>query len=327
MPMIGKALLFLLLATPLHAQIAIPVVGRPIPFYGAAGHDVRVEVKAEPTTLTLDQELLYTITLRNLANPSEVSAPPLDTLDSFRDYQVVLDKQPTEAATADSRTFRYRLRPRGKDISSIPSWTYPYFDHTIAAPPDRPGFPFRKARTASIPIQIITAPPPESPKIAPMPLTVPSFADSTANRPSWKVPDWFWATALLGIPGVLALGVWLWHWVIPDAARRAHHRRSRAARLAIKSIRSLGSNAAPEPLVQTMLHYLTLHFGWHGSVQLPSEIERELRQAGQPKELIEEIVAFFKKGDEARFSPRSRGRGESLASDAETLINRLEETA
>src|SRR3712207_7406392 len=44
-------------------------------FYGAAGRGVKVEAAADPTELTLEDSLVYTLRVRNLANPADVQRP------------------------------------------------------------------------------------------------------------------------------------------------------------------------------------------------------------------------------------------------------------
>ena len=43
------------------AEVMIPVVGQPSPFYGAAGRDVKVEAQADPVELTLDDTIVFTL--------------------------------------------------------------------------------------------------------------------------------------------------------------------------------------------------------------------------------------------------------------------------
>src|SRR5262245_50295900 len=60
------ALVLLLFALPARAEVTIPVVGRPTPFYQAAGRNVTIDAIATPVTLTLDDSIIFTLTIGNL---------------------------------------------------------------------------------------------------------------------------------------------------------------------------------------------------------------------------------------------------------------------
>ena len=95
------------------AGVDIPTLGQPSPFYGAAGKGVKVEATADPTELTLDDAILFTLRITNLDNAPDVRRPDLGELEAFRDFQVEDDSTPA-SEPAGTRVFRYRLRRGGR---------------------------------------------------------------------------------------------------------------------------------------------------------------------------------------------------------------------
>src|SRR4051812_48233261 len=110
----------LLAASGARGGIDIPMIGQPSPFYGAAGKKVTAETTAEPTVLSLDDTVSFTLRIRGLDNAPAVRRPDLTVLDAFRDFQVE-DDATSEVEPAGTRVFRYRLRPRRATVKAIPA--------------------------------------------------------------------------------------------------------------------------------------------------------------------------------------------------------------
>ena len=240
----GPSLFVLLLAAPfVPAEVAIPTVGQPSPFYGAAGHKVIAEATAEPTALTLDDTITFTLRVRNLDNAPDVRRPDLGELEAFRDFQV--DDDPTQAPEpAGTRVFRYHLRPRRATVTAIPAVVFPYYDPREPQPSDRPDFPFRKARTEPIPIRVQKAAPPPALVV---PLEVPDFAAAPATASPADLPRWAWWLAAVLPPVAAVGGCVVWRILNPAGARLARRRRSRAARAALKTLHALGRHPPADP--------------------------------------------------------------------------------
>lgn len=318
----GPLAFVLLLAGHSRAEVEIPTVGQPTPFYGAAGSGVKVEASAEPTELSPDDAILYTLTVRNLLNPTEVQRPDLSELEAFRrDFQVEDDPTP-ESEPAGTRVFWYRLRPRGVGVTRIPELVFPFYNPNVPQPPDRPDLPFQKARTQPIPIRVRPTPPPPQ---AMVPLEVPAFAESLDDS-SGGVPAWVWWLAAVG-PPVLAVG-WCvgWRALNPAGARLARRRRSRAARHALRTLHALGRHPPADPgaVVGCVAAYLAERFDLPGLFRTPADLTRRLTEAGASAEAVAECEAFLRAADVARFAPSPAGAGDALATDAEHLVRRLE---
>jgi hypothetical protein len=312
----------LLLASVAHAQVNIPVVGQPSPFYGAAGKDVKVEARARPTEITLDDAIIYTLRIRNLVNAADVERPDLNAIEDFaRDFQI--EDDPTqEAEPAGTRIFQYRLRPRTLKMQAIPPLVFPYYDPNLPQPADRPEFPFRKVRTEPIAIRVRKAAPPLLPV---EPVDVPEFAETLPEQ-SMEWPRWAWWAAAAG-PPVVALG-WCAAWRVmnPAGARLVRRRRSRAARTALRTLHSLGRHATPDPgaVVGCVATYLAEHYDLPGIFRTPGDLAKRLREAGAAPETIAECEAFLRAADAARFAPTPAGSIEALIADAERLVRHQE---
>jgi hypothetical protein len=323
--MTGNRFLVLLLAVAgtAHAEVAIPVIGQPSPFYGAAGKGVKVEARAEPLELTPDDVLTYTLRIQNLVNSADVQRPDLSAIDAFsRDFQI--EDGPAPASEPEgTRIFNYRLHPRRASVTAIPAFTFPYYDPSLPQPPDKPDFPFRKARTDPITIRIRKA---VQPPAAVVPLAVPDFAAEPARPTSAEWPAWLWWAAAAA-PPVLALG-WcgVWHVLNPGGARLARRRRSRAARAAIRTLHSLARSSRSDPgaVVWCVAGYLAERFELPGLFRTPDDLTRRLREAGADVDTVTECEAFLKSADVARFAPAPERSADALIVDAERLVRRLE---
>ncbi len=318
----GLVVLPLLTASAGAAEVVIPAVGQPAPFYGAAGKGVKVEATAEPTVLSLDDTITLTLRVRNLENAPDVRRPDLGELDAFRDFQVEDDPAP-EAEPPGTRVFRYRLRPRAATVTAIPAVAFPYYDPSLPQPPDRPDFPFRKARTEPIPIRVEK----KAPKPLPVePLDVPAFAAAPAVATSPQVPHWVWWLAVVLPPVTAVGGCIVWTILNPAGARLARRRRSRAARTALKTLHALGRHppADPAAVVAAVAAYLAERHDLPGLFRTPADLARRLREAGADAATVAECEAFVREADAARFAPSPEGTGEALIADAERLIRRQE---
>lgn len=312
----------LVAALAAHAEVAIPSIGQPTPFYGAAGRGVKVEATADPTDLALEGTITFTLRVRNLENAADVRRPDLTELDAFRDFQVEDDSTP-ESEAAGTRVFRYQLRPRRASVTEIPAIAFPYYDPSLPQPADRPDFPFRKARTEAIPIRIQKQATPTMPAA---PLEVPAFAATPAVASRTEIPGWAWWLAA-ALPPVAAVGgCVVWQILNPAGARLARRRRSRAARTAIKTLHGIGRHppADPAAVVAAVANYLAERYDLPGLFRTPADLGRRLREGGADDAVAAECEAFVAEADAARFAPSPEVTGEALVADAERLVRRLE---
>ena len=315
--------LLLLLSAARADDVAIPVIGQPTPFYGAAGTGVTVEANADRTELTPTDSIVLTLEVRRLINSADVQRPDLSAIDGFsKDFQIE-DEESTEPQPAGTRVFRYRLRPRRATIASIPALSFPYYDPTRPQPPDQPGFPFLTVRTNPIPIRVRKADPLVLPVIR---LDVPDFAAAPAETSSAGLPTWVWYLAALG-PPIFAI-VWsaIWTMMNPAGARLARRRRSRAARTALRRLHTLGRRQPADLLaiVECVEAYLAERYTLLDMLLTPSDLARQLTEAGANAETVASCVAFLRSADIARFAPGPNITGDMLIAEAEQLVRQQE---
>jgi hypothetical protein len=319
-----RLVIAIILAIPAfgRAEVNIPAIGQPSPFYGAAGSGVKLETSAEPIEVGPNEFLTFTLRISRLDNAGEVRRPELAEIDAFRDFEIEDVAEPG-ADSAGTRTFRYRLRPRRANIRAIPGLAIAYYDPNLPQPPDRPDFPFRKARAEAIAIHIRKS---EAPPVRVIPLDVPDFAASPAVDASVKIPGWAWWLAIV-VPPVLAVGACIvWQIRNPVGARLARKRRSRAARSALKSLHGLSrqSNADPAAVVVCLAAYLAERHNLPGLYLTPGELKNRMAEAGVDTATIEECQGFWRAADAVRFAPTPLVSHEALIADAERLIRRQE---
>jgi hypothetical protein len=321
----GSALAAVLLLVPgATAEVRIPAIGQPTPFYGAAGTGVTVTASARPTELTVDDFLVYTLRIAKLANAADVQRPDLTEIDAFRTAFQIEDEKTGESEPDGTRIFRYRLRPRRADVAAVPAFTLPYYDPSQPQPADNPAFPFRKARTPPIPLHITKAAAP--PPLPPVPLDVPEFAEAPAVPSRTAIPAWVWWLAAVAPPVLAVGGCAVWSALNPAGARLARRRRSRAARSALRTLHNLARRppADPAAVVWCVAGYLAERFDLPGVFRTPAELAARLREAGADAATVAECRAFLDAADVARFAPAPEVTGEALVADASRLVLRLE---
>ena len=316
-------LAMLLCLRPVSAEVMIPVVGQPSPFYGAAGKGVKVQRQAEPVELTIDDTILFTLRVTKLENPADVRRPDLAEIDAFRrDFQV----EDVPAATGEpdgTRIFNYHLRPRRASVTQIPSLTFPYYDpeRGAAARPTGPPVSQREERRD------------------PYSHSQGVVAAST-GRPARRTPvrgraGGFFArgSAEVGLVGCRgrpadrgARMVWSLAARQPGRGSAARRRRSRAARAALKTLHSLGRHPPADTgaVVWCVSAYLAEHYELPGLFRTPDDMARRLREAGADAETVAECESFLKAADAARFAPSPDESAGALIADAERLVRRQE---
>lgn len=292
----------------------IPVVGRPKPFYGAAGNAIKLECHAESAQVRLDETVRYTLTVHGLIHPASMARPDLREDEAFRNDFNIEDEPTTLPEPAGTRIFHYRLRPHRQSITFIPGYVLHYFA------PNSPR-PFRTTRVDSLPLMVLASKVPPPPPV--VPLDVPDFAERLALDRVAEVPDHMWWCVLIGVPLVLLFSGIIWQFASPTSFRAARRRRHQAARQALKRLRHLSPHDV-DTLATLMVQYLVLRFHCPGPSRTPTEIADQLRVVGVPAETSATVVRFFHDLDESRFAPRLDERGPRLLQQAISLIEAQE---
>jgi hypothetical protein len=224
---------------------------------------------ADPARVPVDADFTLTLTIRNAANPRELTRPDLRQLPALTTRFQVLD-QPAAPAQPDAAEvcFAYRLRPRAVGQTEIPALKYVYY---------RPDFPdghrFQTTYARAIPITV-TPPVPQPTTAPPVPLDAPEeFFTLAAERPVLHPGRFGWLLPVAAVPVLVVAWVFAWRWLFPDAARVAKLRRNRAARHALQRLRAARASADPAGAAAAAVRaYLTARFGMTPAAQTPAEV-------------------------------------------------------
>lgn len=315
----GNLLLFALVAAPPSVEDLTAVERQTEHFYNAvATKKVEVAWSADPATVPRDGEVMLTLTVRNAANPHELTRPNLAAMDAVTKLFQVIDRvDPPAARDAKEVRFTYTLRPREVGAAVVPALKYVYYRSDFADG-DRFQTTYAKALTVTVT--------PPAPKVSPaspaVPLEAPEeFFKLAEDSHRFRVPGRFgWLLPVAAIPVVVAGWVIVWRWVFPDAARLAKLRRNRAVRRALDQLRS--ARESPDPAggaAGAFRRYLVGRYGVPSTAQTPSEIAAALEELGEPTERVNDAAAFLRSCDATRFADPG-DNGVSVAAQAEALI-------
>jgi hypothetical protein len=175
-------------------------------------------------------------------------------------------------------------------------------------------------------IKVTAARPRPSPAI---PLNAPDHLFEVATGPlilgePFNPGAWAWVVLLLAGPLVAVSWFVVWRRVYPDAARLARLRRTRAVRRVNDAICRAGRTADPPAAIEVaILGYLRTRFPLPPGAETPPEVREALVSAGLPVPAADDVEAFLRRCDEARFAP-TRDAATSLGPDTAALVARLE---
>lgn len=229
--------------------------------------------EADPERVPIDGEFTLTLTLKNVANPTEVKKPPLATLPGFHDrFQIEAQSDPPPGELV---IFRYRVRPRQRDIIEIPSLKLVYY--RVDYPE---GKRFQTTYARPIPLTVTAAEP--RPQVTPIvPLEGPESFFTLAEESGSRIdlPEWGWLVPIAVVLPIAGLIRW---------RQRASQELSALYRQAARHARRRLTRALTQPdplreIVTAMRDYQAERF--------PANQE--------PAELRE----FFTLADAARFGP------------------------
>jgi hypothetical protein len=298
-----------------------PFFEPPQDYYKAKGSGVNVSWACDRTTLPEGETLTATLTVRRATNPHEIVRPDLRKLPPFNDAFQIDDVTGPPARPKDAEVkFVYRLKPRNRAVAKLPTLAFYYYNPAL---PEEKRFMLTTAR--SVPLTVTAAAPKPRQVI---PLDAPDDLFRSAERPvsiwdhaPFTPSERLWWVLFLGLPLLPLAWFLVWRRVYPDAARLSRIRRNRAARRATDAIRRAARTPDPAgTIAAAVLGYLRARHPLPLGAETPAALGDALRDAGHPDD---EVVQFFRRCDEARFSGASDNHL-SLAKDAAALVARLE---
>jgi hypothetical protein len=309
-----------------------------VDFSGAVGGPFIVQWTAEPTELTAESPLTLSLRITGPGNLQNLLRPALGMLDSFKAFAVEDLDDRFVPGDPPRREFRYRVRPRSVAVKEIPRFKFVYFNPRIV-PPSR-GYQTTYADAVPLTVKPRTPVTPTGvPADAPEWMLDPPASDELFGPPPKLWQQWLdkirekigleaeeassggeWVIVVLAVLVPPALcGTWLavWRRLNPDAARLAAGRRSRAAAVALRSLRRSGTDRA-DLVAAALAGYLRDRAGLSTTATTPAEIAAGLATLGCPAPIAGETAALFRRCDAARFAPASADA--TLADDATKTV-------
>jgi hypothetical protein len=309
----------------------VPVVGRPgdLPFSGASGQ-FEVAAHAEPTDLEAETPLKLTVVVKATG---PVRRPPrridLRQVPAFAKDFYFVDPAGGGTRQPDAKTweFVYELKPRRTDVTEVPGVPFVFYNPAIR--PATADKAFQRLYTDPIPLRV------RPHEVFAVPLHAPEGAFQLATGPGlfarvapWQPPGLAGSLLLLLAPPLLCAAWYVaWRRLYPDAARRAHLRRSRAARQALGRLhRAARLPAGPRAAraAAVVAGYLHERVDLHAAEPTPAEAAGHLRRHGCADGLAEQVSRFFESCDAARFLPAPPPDGLDLPEAAARLILAVE---
>ncbi|MBI1915990.1 MAG: BatD family protein [Planctomycetes bacterium] len=316
--------------TPAEEKFEPPVSGQPEGFTGAVGV-FRVKASLAATTAQVGRPVLFTVRVRADQKPlARPGRPRLDTdAEIAKDFFVDTPDPAEKEIDAHTWEFYYLLKPRSTAVKEVPEVPFYFFDPAAGQDPSG----YQKRFTDAIPLKVTPAPA-EPVEVKGTPAKVPEVVLhlETGERllrrdHPWELPGPVLLALFLLVPP-LACGIWyvVWQRLYPDAARRARHRKSRAARQALHDLR--GARGLPREQAARLADIVTLYLRYRldlpASVPTPPEVTTHLDKVGLSAGLCRQAFTFYETCDVLRFAPSPVRDAADLADAAEELILAVE---
>jgi len=309
-------ILFILSLVP---SAGAPLVGRPREhFYGAVGERVRVELRALPTELSVEEPLTLTLVVHGADNAEALNRPDLKLLPEFAS-RFHIDDIADDGPPRSPRRFRYRLRPKNEHVRDVPPLLVHYYHPRL-----------NYFATTASPEAIALKVSPRLSQSQYVPLDAPDLlfqrtdADELSAQPWSGDKELFAFLLALMLPPLAFQFLYLW-WRRrnPSAARLAALRRSQAVRAALDA---LASATSPEQIAGIVRTFMRERIGMAHRASTPSEIAADLARLGVDRETVTHAATFFHACDAAKFAPPGASPAPPVA-EAERLILALERRA
>jgi len=97
-----------------------PVAGRPVGFSGAIG-SFQLATRATPTSVPVEEPVLFTVRISGHGNLTEIPRPQLDKLNGWHLLFQIAPAGDRYLEKQQAREFDYYLRPRNADVKHIPA--------------------------------------------------------------------------------------------------------------------------------------------------------------------------------------------------------------
>jgi BatD DUF11 like domain len=321
------AVLGILVALPLGqtGDVTIPVTNRPGNFSGAAG-DYRIDVRATPTTVQVEDPITLTVKIISLV-PGPWPHPPqrdkLRLLPAELEKDFFIEPLPERDRFIGSEKaweFSWRLMPKREGTSTIPAMEFVYY-HTT-------GTPDFKAADGATTIALDVKPRPA------LLLTAPAGSQAKLQQIvlgevllTQRSPTLALVAVGLSLPPILCFAAYfLWWRLFPDAAERLRRRQGRALKTALWRMRKLGSAPTPAQVRGVLADYLRLRLAMPPGEPTPLEVRQALLARGLAIDQVQQTEATLQRYDAALFAPASPPPRPDFKEEATQLLRGLEVT-
>lgn len=335
--------------------LPLPDEGKPADFTGLVGR-FQVSSQLSSRQVTLGESITQTIVvtgqgnLRNLLLPS-LNLPQVKVYDDKPEVEILVDE---EGRMISRKTFKRALVPQVSGALELPPLTISYFDPRLERYETSAGKPesitVLPSASGATSLQSVPGTVPGSPGSSPG-ATVGGKTSPTATPPAddllpHKTGDVLLATGGAALPGgwtsPLMLGLLLAPPLLfagvagvqsvrargeKDPVKRRRRAAFGIASAGLKGIETKGT-AGLDLLSRVMRGYLGDKLGCEGGALTPEEARRLLARAGVSETLANEVAAWLRRVEEARYAPQTREDTlHTFMSEAQALLNRLEQEA
>lgn len=291
--------------------LALPTEGRPPHFTGLVG-DYTMAAEAGPTTVNVGDPITLTVHI-NGSFVDNLTLPALENVLPSRDFKVATDT-PQASQTAGGKSFTTTIRAGHDQVHRIPGLTLPFFNPETRR--------YEVARSADIPLtvnptRVLTAADAlgGGEDDAGQAMASEARQDIRANyeelpAPAPRATGRLLTIALLVLPPLLFVLVFLVDYYRHDDSREARHRR----RQAFRRLRKKLHNAEPDQFFEAWLEFLGDKLGRPARAITLDEVLAALAQAPAAEELAHQVREIFSQGEAALYG----GMGHVL--EKETLL-------
>ncbi len=300
-----------------------PIKGRPENFSFIEGQRFSLFASVDKATVRVEQPFLLTITLKGRG---KITCPPtrekLKVLPPEFEKQFFVRKRLDKDGFDPKQqkwSFVYELRPKGTDVTMIPSLELSYYSQG-----------YRKAYTGYIKLKVLPPPPPIEPPPTAIDAPEDMYNITTGKqllRDARKDHDW--PSLAVSIPALLlplclcVLWYVVWRYRYPDEALRVQRRQSGAARKALRALRRV-RKPVPGQTEAIVSSYLQDRFDFHTAEPTPEETESYLRTLGLPSALCVATAEYLRVSQRHRFAPEVDQDQPDWNAQAANLIRELE---
>ncbi len=326
--------LVVLLSLLLHAEKAVPeppFANRPLLYAGAIG-SYRASLEATPTRVEVEQPIRLTLRVQ-LKRGQALQAPGRPDLSVMEDLQSLFyieTPQPASAHPAENTwEFYYVLRPRSVQVKDLPDIPFYYFDPSVDPNGYQKTYAEGIALTVTEPVRQIEVIPPVPLPAGPASLYRIGEGSTLLRQDTGEVwPGTFFLVLLLVGPPAACLVWWvIWQRLYPDAVRAARQRRSRAARHALKALRTV-TQLPPEKQGRQVEQVLTTYLQERMDLTIveptPNEVANHLQRNGISEGVRNQIVELYRSCDAFTYGEGTYSAPPSLSKGAGEVILALE---